>query len=309
MRYTLVLTEDGTPSCLDAETGELCHNRAGAYTEALKHYTEPSGLTRRVRETGSIRLLDACFGMGYNTLVLLNEILKDPPDRFSVTVIGVEASKEILSHMPRVLQNGMLDALDSKTGLSEHNIYYRTQPCLPDTKGWGGERAYFVMDVAEGCRIELEILVGDLRQVIPSLGGEFDAVFHDPFSPARMPELWTIDLFREYARLLRKPEGLLMTYSTAAAVRGGLQEAGFRVFKTPALGHKTGGTLAGFQEALGLPLDEREMAYMASRAGIPYYDDAFALTAQQVRDKRQLIQGQSSRPPGNAIRNSGDRSR
>ncbi len=115
-------------------TGELCHNRAGAYTEALKHYAEPSGLLLQARESGRIRLLDACSGMGYNTLVLLNEVLKDPPPRLAISVTGIELSPEILSHMPLLFESGMFDALKSKTDLREHNIYYRTQWCTCDTK-------------------------------------------------------------------------------------------------------------------------------------------------------------------------------
>lgn len=134
MRYAIVYTEDGTPSCLDSVTGELCHNRAGAYTEALKHYAEPSGLLQRVRQTGRLRLLDACFGMGYNTLVLLNEVLKDLPPGLAISATGIEYSSEILSHMPLLFDSGMFDALKTKTDLLEHNIDYRTQWCACDTK-------------------------------------------------------------------------------------------------------------------------------------------------------------------------------
>ncbi len=192
----------------------------------------------------------------------------------------------------------------TRCGLPVHDIYYRTQQCALDTKGWSGEAREYAINVADGGRIELELCVGDLRQVVPALAGPFDAVFHDPFSPASMPELWTLELFAHYARLLDKPHGKLLTYSTAAAVRGALQQAGFQVYKTPALGGKLGGTIAGFVPGLGLPLDAYETAYIASRAGIPYSDPTLSLSGEAVRQHRAARQQVSDRPPGNAIRKS-----
>jgi tRNA U34 5-methylaminomethyl-2-thiouridine-forming methyltransferase MnmC len=101
---------------------------------------------------------------------------------------------------------------------------------------------------ATGTVIEIEFIVDDLRAALPSLidsaEGSFDLVFHDPFSPQHLPELWTQELFAEYFRLLAPRQGRLLTYSAAAAVRGGLFEAGFALGRTIGVGDKSGGTAA-----------------------------------------------------------------
>ena len=318
MQYTLIETGDGSLSCLDAETGELCHNRAGAYTEALTHYVEPSGLLARARRGEPLRLLDACFGLGYNTLVFLNELLKDPPEQLSISVVGIENSPEILGYLPRIIESPMFDTLKSFNAPKEHNIYYRISQVFQDTKGLpvettsieeqkgkskfesNGANSNSIIQVCEG-PISLQIRTGDLRAEVQTLEPGFDAVFHDAFSPASMPELWSAELFAQYARLL-KPDGVLLTYSTAAAVRGALMEAGLQVTKTPALGGKNGGTLAGFGDTGGEHLTEPEKAYIETKAGIPYRDPSLAGQKETVLEDRKREQALSQRPSGGSVR-------
>jgi tRNA U34 5-methylaminomethyl-2-thiouridine-forming methyltransferase MnmC len=307
MQFTLVTTEDGSVSCLDAETGELCHNRAGAYTEALKNYIEPSGLVKWARRTGEIQLLDACYGLGYNTWVLANELVKQLDSPFALSVVAIEKNPEILSFLPHVLEHPTFDPLKSKTDLREHNIYYRTEECVNYTKGLTDRELNIVINVANGGRIEILFLLEDLRQSIPKLSPGYNTVFHDPFSPQKMPELWTADLFREYYKLLESRRGCLLTYSAAAAVRGGLQESGFQVHKTMPLGRKSGGTLASLNAAPSndfiAPLSPQEQAYILTRAGIPYRDSGLSRTRAEILQNRTEEQNHSNRPPGSLVKN------
>jgi tRNA U34 5-methylaminomethyl-2-thiouridine-forming methyltransferase MnmC len=168
--------------------------------------------------------------------------------------------------------------------------------------------------------LEIEFRVGDLRETLPGLnGGEapFDLVFHDPFSPPHVPELWTVELFREYHRLLKARGGRLLTYSAAAAVRGGLLEAGFILGKTVGVGDKTGGTAAWIPSMAsaahagetGLsageeirPLDAWEQAYLNSRAGLPYRDPDLDDNREEIEIRRAEEQVNSSRPSGTDLR-------
>ncbi|HEY9685990.1 MAG TPA: MnmC family methyltransferase [Coleofasciculaceae cyanobacterium] len=307
MQFTLVTTEDGSVSCLDAETGELCHNRAGAYTEALKNYIEPSGLVELARRTGEIKLLDACYGLGYNTWVLANELVKQLDSPFALSVVAIEKNPEILSFLPHVLEHPTFDPLKLKTGIKEHNIYYRTEECFNHTKVKDDHGIGIVINVANNSRIEIRFLLEDLRNAVPKLSSGFDAILHDPFSPQKMPELWTADLFREYHHLLKPRQGCLLTYSAAAAVRGGLQESGFQVLKTMPLGRKSGGTLASGGEHPGnefvAPLSKQEQDYILTRAGIPYRDPGLSQSRAEILQTRAEEQNNSSRPPGSAFKN------
>ncbi len=184
----------------------------------------------------------------------------------------------------------------------EHDIYYRTLMERLDTKG---DLAQFSLSVVEGLSISFEFWVQDLRQCLPNIQGDFDAVFHDPFSPQKMPELWTVDLFRHYQTRLSNQQGVLLTYSTAAAVQGGLQEAGFEVLKTKGLGQKAGATLAlssadeyqNFQTQ-AIALAPWEQLYLQSRAAIPYRDAQLAQTREHILAARELEQRNSTRTSG-----------
>ncbi len=305
MSFTLQTTDDGSLSCVDSETGELCHNRAGAYTEALKNYTEPSGLIDRIRELGTARVLDACYGLGYNTWVLIDQVLKEAQKPFTLEVVAIEANPETLSFLPQVLALPTFGALKNKIAPLEHNIDYRTLWCFDDTKGMPDSERTMTIEIAGGSRIEIRLILEDLRKAILLLEPAFDAIFHDPFSPQKMPELWTFDLFKAYRKLL-SPSGLLLTYSAAAAVRGGLVEAGFHLAKTPALGAKGGGTLAylgtGFSEVPGEPLNALEQAYLTTRAGLPYCDPGLGSTREEILRLRKQAQEASERPSGQSAR-------
>lgn len=335
MTFQLVTTADGSLSCRDEITGELCHNRAGAYTESVHFYAGPSGLLETALHQGEIRVLDACYGLGYNSWALINELIQlenDPQflERFAarssiqpitVSLVCIEKHPQVLTFLPQVLDFSTFYALKQKLTASEHNAYYRTLRCLYDTKGEGVGSRKFIMDVAPFWHFELELWIDDLRSRVAQLEGPFDAVFHDPFSPQKMPELWTVDLFAQYYGLLKARQGKLLTYGAAAAVRGGLLDAGFSIAKTPGLGTKGGGTIAFVNPAEALekpsallgasqpmggfdsqtackPLDGWELEYLQSKAGIPYRDPGLCLPRAELLTRRESEQAESSRPSG-----------
>ncbi|MCW5623287.1 MAG: bifunctional tRNA (5-methylaminomethyl-2-thiouridine)(34)-methyltransferase MnmD/FAD-dependent 5-carboxymethylaminomethyl-2-thiouridine(34) oxidoreductase MnmC [Burkholderiales bacterium] len=88
-----------------------------------------------------------------------------------------------------------------------------------------------------GGRIVLTLLVGDARETLPRLDARVDAWFLDGFSPARNPELWSDALFRAMSQASRDGT-TVATYSSAGAVRRGLEAAGFRMDKIAGFGRK-----------------------------------------------------------------------
>ena len=170
-----------------------------------------------------------------------------------------------------------------------------------------------------GTVIEIEFIVDDLRTVLPTLQEPFDRVFHDPFSPQYVPELWTCEVFQEYYRLLDPRQGCLLTYSAAAAVRGGLIETGFALGRTIGVGDKTGGTAAWIpSQSLEIQgaetqdpnvdcsvpiraLTTWEQAYLDSRAGLPYRDPGLRGNRSDILSRRSAEQEGSERLSGAAL--------
>lgn len=312
MRFTIASTADGSVSCVDSETGQLCHNSAGAYTEAVQNYVMPSRLKEKILKTGHIRVLDACYGMGYNSWALINELVNDAElsretlkKPLTLSITAIEKHPEVMAFLPQVLQHPSFDPLKEKTPHLEHNTYYRTLVDFENHDPEKAEHRTFFTEVAEQWYLEFHLWIDDLRSRVARLDQDFDAIFHDPFSPQKMPELWTTDLFAVYHRLLLERSGILLTYSTAAAIRGGLQEAGFTVLKTRGLGKKAGGTLAcsnvttiALYERSTISLESWEEGYLLSRAGIPYRDTRLTQSREAILSRREAEQQTSIKPSG-----------
>ncbi len=88
-----------------------------------------------------------------------------------------------------------------------------------------------------GGRIRLTLVIGDVSEALPELGGGIDAWFLDGFSPARNPEMWTQPVLGHIANASR-PDATFATYTSAGSVRRGLAQAGFHVYKSPGFGRK-----------------------------------------------------------------------
>lgn len=85
--------------------------------------------------------------------------------------------------------------------------------------------------------VEVEVIVGDARDMLPGWGQQADAWYLDGFSPAKNPELWSDDMMGHVARHT-VPGGTCATYTAAGHVRRALAAAGFAVDRVPGHGTK-----------------------------------------------------------------------
>lgn len=104
--------------------------------------------------------------------------------------------------------------------------------------------------LADG-RVTLTLLIGDALEQLPQLDAQIDAWFLDGFAPAKNPDMWTAELFAELARLAA-PGSTISTFTSTGWVRRLLNAAGFKMKRTPGIGHKWE-ILRG--EFLGWPAD------------------------------------------------------
>jgi tRNA 5-methylaminomethyl-2-thiouridine biosynthesis bifunctional protein len=105
--------------------------------------------------------------------------------------------------------------------------------------------------VLDNGRVTLTLLIGDALEQLPQLDAQIDAWFLDGFAPAKNPEMWTAELFAELARLAA-PGSTISTFTSTGWVRRLLNAAGFKMKRTPGIGHKWE-ILRG--EFLGWPAD------------------------------------------------------
>lgn len=92
------------------------------------------------------------------------------------------------------------------------------------------------LSLANG-RVTLTLLIGDALEQLPHLDAQVDAWFLDGFAPAKNPDMWTPELFAQLARLAA-PQSTLSTFTSTGWVRRALNDAGFKMRRTPGIGHK-----------------------------------------------------------------------
>jgi len=113
----------------------------------------------------------------------------------------------------------------------------------------------------------------DARQSVLKLNTKYNFIFLDAFTPKKLPTLWSFEFFKELYRLLDE-DGVLATYSSSAAVRAAMLEAGFYIGGSFDENGKTIGTIAAKQKNLiKHELSEFDLGLLKTRAGIFYRDE------------------------------------
>lgn len=266
LKFRLVTTSDGSASLHADDLDERFHNPAGAYLEARQNYALPAlaiieaqGLNR---DDETLHLLDACFGLGYNTYaflqVLRSERHTDNPKISTLKVTAIELDDEPLSLVPQIL----------------------SQPCFASIKDDEQSSASPRLDL----NIKSEDLRKSVRELLPN---SLDLIFHDAFSPRKTQHLWTKEIFDRYFTAMR-PGGALFTYSTANAVKGGLVAAGFILYKTAAVGTKPPGLMAYKPADAGLDpsFELASIDLSKPKSLIPFRDPGLNADRQDIEKRR-----------------------
>lgn len=86
-------------------------------------------------------------------------------------------------------------------------------------------------------RVQLSLLIGDATECFNQVNDKMDAWFLDGFAPAKNPDMWQGELFKQMARL-SKLNTTFATFTSAGDVRRGLINADFEVKKRAGYGKK-----------------------------------------------------------------------
>ncbi|MDY7013803.1 MAG: MnmC family methyltransferase [Cyanobacteriota bacterium] len=274
-KFDLQRTGDGSFTFFSPQFGEAFHSRYGAKQEAEFKFVEPCRLNEKATTRDRLALLDICYGLGYNSAAALAAIWQTNP-RCQVEWVGLE-----------------LDADVPKTAIAHHLLDLWPSP-IPEV---------LQHLAATGCvqtpQLNAQLHLGDARLTLKRLAeSEFkaDAIFLDPFSPPRCPQLWTVEFLALAARCLQ-PSGQLATYSCAAAVRTALRLAHLHLGATPAIGRRSSGTVASFTNEGLPPLSQKEQEALQTRAAVPYRDPALKGTQAKILQNRRDEQQRSVLEP------------
>ncbi|MCX7593014.1 MAG: MnmC family methyltransferase [Fischerella sp.] len=302
--FTPELTADGSFTFFSQEFGESFHSRYGAKQESFLKFVEPTQLALKATQP-KLRLLDICYGLGYNTAAALERIWSVNPD-CDVEVIGLELNASVPQ---AAIAHHLFDSWEYKYTNILTQLAYEQQ--------------------VQTNHLRAQLLIGDARTTIKQVyhwGFRADAIFLDPFSPPQCPHLWTVEFIQQLALCLHH-NGLLATYSCAAAVRTALLTAGLEIGSTPPVGRRTPGTVAAHpldgefgtpmtvrEWGLGEqdfppspyppisppslpPLSQSEKEHLLTRAAIPYRDPELQDSPDVILRRRQQEQQACSLEP------------
>jgi tRNA 5-methylaminomethyl-2-thiouridine biosynthesis bifunctional protein len=176
-------------------------------------WLDPTLQTFNIAETG--------FGTGLNFLCAAKLWLETAPQQATLHFISVEK-------YPLSLQD-MTTALDFWSQLNTVN-----EPFLAQYKHLiCGTQSISL----HNNRVQLSLLIGDATERFSQINDKIDAWFLDGFAPAKNPEMWQGELFKQIARL-SKLNTTFATFTSAGDVRRDLISAGFEVKKSAGYGKK-----------------------------------------------------------------------
>ena len=231
-----IITGDGSRTLYCESVGEHYHStKDGAFSEALYKHVLPAW-KYRICGRKKVTVLDICFGLGYNTFVMLWYLVRQKYTG-QLRIISPEHDEALL--------------------LSLVNFPYPDEFCdlVPIIKAIAENRRYESPDLL------IEVFAADARSWLAGFEGLVDIVFHDPFSPVHNHRLWTREYFAELKRV-GAADLLVTTYSTATAVRMGLFENGFHIYENRPEALVRSATLASL---IPLPLAEIDMRLKRQR--------------------------------------------
>ena len=65
-------TNDGSPGLYSPKVDDIYHSTHGALTEAYEKFILPANLIEYFEKNNNVKVLDICYGIGYNTKSFLN---------------------------------------------------------------------------------------------------------------------------------------------------------------------------------------------------------------------------------------------
>lgn len=253
-----VPSADGSSTAWSSDYGEHYHStRDGALSESLAKHVLPALEHTDALQRDQLNVLDICYGLGYNSLCLVHELRRRQwPGR--LRILSPEMDIGLLASLPeRPLPPALAQLQDIQRQIARNHAW-------------------------EDRSMRIDVIPDNALHVLQDCSRRFDIVFQDAFSPARNPELWTLEYFGLLRPLLAE-QGILTTYSSATPVRLAMHAQGWLLYQTPAVQelHVRPGTLASPGALAHLqPIDMHAKAARATSR--PYRDP-------QLRGNRDAI--------------------
>lgn len=209
-------TQDGSFSLYSETYKDFYHStKDGAILETLYKHIIPTfgllsaNLNANHLPKNPIKILDICFGLGYNALFSLAFAKRV---NISIVIYSME-----------------LHLLEQLRSFAYPKILFHYLPLQEIID------SLFLRGAWESKNLSIYLHKGDAKDYIAHLAKQkpqnatFDIIYQDAFSPTKNAELWDESHFKNLFALLSQ-NGAISTYSTSKKVREICQNIGFEVY-------------------------------------------------------------------------------
>jgi len=203
------------------EFDDVYFSTAGGIAETEYVFLQQNHIAELWQGRDHFVIAETGFGTGLNFLTTVMHWLKNTHKSSQLHYISVE--KYPLSKQD--LQQALLVWPEFKLLLDELLAAY--PPAIP---------GYHQRLLFDG-RVSLQLLQGDVIDMLGQLNAQVDAWYLDGFAPDKNPEMWSEKVFEQIARLSHEGSRF-STYTAAGFVRRGLHGVGFEVNKVKGFGTK-----------------------------------------------------------------------
>ncbi|WP_440873834.1 bifunctional tRNA (5-methylaminomethyl-2-thiouridine)(34)-methyltransferase MnmD/FAD-dependent 5-carboxymethylaminomethyl-2-thiouridine(34) oxidoreductase MnmC [Thalassotalea sp. PLHSN55] len=227
----IIFQADGSP--FSQQFNDIYFDSHSGYAQSESVFIKGNKLKQRLEKLSpndNLTIAETGFGSGLNFLLTLKvylEVFTEKPtqqwpslcfistEKFPMSKVDLAKSLEVLPELARLAR--LLISEYPKSCDENNSLHFFEQ------------------------KVTLRLLFDDSTQALSQLKvgkqGLVDVWFLDGFSPARNPEMWSLPLFEQIARL-SKPQASLSTFTVAGFVKRQLQQVGFRVERKGADGKK-----------------------------------------------------------------------
>lgn len=198
-----IKTLDGSNTLYSKKYAQHFHDvDTGAIKESLTKHVIPA--LEMHKEAKTLRILDICFGIGYNTLSTIYYVNKHKLD-IKLEFYSPEFDKALIKS---------LNTFEFPSEFDE------IKHIIEDLS---------IKQFYEDKNIKISIFLGDARKYIKTLSN-IDIVYQDAFSSDVNKELWTYEYFKDIYNLCNE-NAVVTTYSVSTPIRLSMYEAGFFIYE------------------------------------------------------------------------------
>jgi len=207
---TPIQTIDGSNTLFSSKYNQHFHDlKTGAIQESLNKHVIPA-LTLK-KDSKKLKILDICFGIGYNTFSTIYYILKNNLD-ISLEIYSPELDMDLVKSLDKFIFPKEFDDIKHIINSIANKLFY------------------------EDGKIKIEVKICDAREYIKTLEN-IDIVYQDAFSSEVNKELWSVEYFKDIYKSCNE-NALMTTYSISTNVRLSMYEAGFYIYEINPSGNR-----------------------------------------------------------------------